>query len=135
MRVEVHDEAGWAQALGDRLAARPRLRVCLPTGSTPQGPYTAVAERLASGQASLAEAEILLLDEFGELAPGHPARCATMLARDLLDRLDAPPAAVHRLDPDAEDLDAECARFRRVVADGGLDLCLLGLGANGHVGL
>ncbi|MGM0819676.1 MAG: 6-phosphogluconolactonase, partial [Actinomycetota bacterium] len=45
------------------------------------------------------------------------------------------PAAVHRLDPDAEDLDAECARFRRVVADGGLDLCLLGLGANGHVGL
>lgn len=139
MRVEVHDEAGWAEAVAERLvarlAARPRLRVCLPTGGTPQGPYAAVAERLASGQASLAEAEILLLDEFGGLAPGHPARCATMLARDLLDRLDAAPAAVHRLDPDAEDLDAECARFRRVVADGGLDLCLLGLGANGHVGL
>lgn len=139
MRVDVDEEGRWAEAVAERFCARlrqrPRLRVCLPTGSTPRGLYAAIAERVAGGQASLAEAEVLLLDEFGGLAPGDPARCATMLARDLLDRLDTPPAAVHRLDPDADDLDAECARYHRVVADGGLDLCLLGIGANGHVGL
>ncbi len=139
MRVEVVEETRWAETVADRFCARlrqrPRLRVCLPTGRTPREPYAAVAARVAGGQASLAEAEVVLLDEFGGLPPDDPARCATMLARDLLDRLDAPPAAVHRLDPDTGDVDAECARYRRVVADGGLDLCLLGIGANGHVGL
>lgn len=139
VRVEVDEEPRWADAVAERFCARlrqrPRLRVCLPTGRTPRGPYAAIAERVAGGQASLAEAEVLLLDEFGGLAPDDPARCATMLARDLLDRLDAAPAAVHHLDPDADDVAAECARYRRVVADGGLDLCLLGIGANGHVGL
>lgn len=58
-----------------------------------------------------------------------------MLRRDLLDLLDPPPAAFDALDPQAVDLGAECDRFEMAIASGGLDLTLLGLGSNGHLGL
>lgn len=58
-----------------------------------------------------------------------------MLDRDLLQRLQAPPAKFDRLDPTAPDLDLECQRYSTATRDGGLDLTLLGLGRNGHLGL
>jgi glucosamine-6-phosphate deaminase len=58
-----------------------------------------------------------------------------MLQRDLLVSLSAPPATLHRLDVNAPDKVAECARYDASISDGGLDLTLLGLGGNGHLGL
>jgi glucosamine-6-phosphate deaminase len=123
-----------AGLLLERLGTNPRLRVCLPTGVTPRPVYDVVARRAAGGGPTFGQAQVFLLDEFG-LPAGHPARCDEMLRRDLLARLDPPPARVHRLDPAAPDLGAECARYRALVVEGGLDLVLLGLGRNGHVGL
>jgi glucosamine-6-phosphate deaminase len=77
---------------------------------------------------------VFLLDEF-VLPVGHPARCDEMLKRSLLDMVSHPPAALERFDVSAASLPAECARYEALVADGGLDLTLLGLGANGHLGL
>ncbi len=131
MRLEVFPAGSWAGAVAsrwrDRLAARPSLRTCLPTGDTPRPVY-----RLIAGTADLTRSELLLVDEFG-LPPDHPARCDAMIRRHLLDLLPAPPAAVHALDPQAADLDAECRRHDARAA--GLDLTMLGLGANGHVAL
>jgi glucosamine-6-phosphate deaminase len=134
LRLEVFSAAAWAPEIVDRfaeaIAARPGLRLCLPTGATPRPVYHALARR----RSVLATAEIFLLDEF-VLPPHHPARCDAMLHRDLLDRLDVAPQAVHRLDVHAPDRAAECARYDALVAEGGLDLTLLGLGTNGHIGL
>lgn len=58
-----------------------------------------------------------------------------MLRRDLLEGLADPPAAFQALDVDAADPEAECRRFEELVDRGGLDLTLLGLGGNGHLGL
>ncbi len=88
--------------------------------------------REIAATADLSRSELLLVDEFG-LPAGHPARCDEMIGRHLLDLLPAPPAAVHTVDVDAADLAAECRRYERLAA--GLDLTLLGLGGNGHVGL
>lgn len=120
-----------ASTLLDRVATRPSLRLCLPTGSTPAPAYAAAAAR----GLDLSEATVVLLDEFGGLPPGDPARCDVAIERDLLGRLPRRPAAYVRLDPDVDDVDAEVARFDAEVAAGGLDLVLLGLGANGHLGL
>lgn len=110
------------------LAADPKLRMCLPTGSTPRPLYEQIA-----GQSDFSDATVFILDEFG-LPDGDPARCSTMLERDLLSLLSSRPK-VDRLDPMAPDPEAECARFASAVADGGLGLTLLGVGRNGHVGL
>jgi glucosamine-6-phosphate deaminase len=112
-----------------RLSLKPQLRMCLPAGETPAPLYREVSLR-----ADFSQATVFLLDEFG-LPADDPARCNSMLQRDLLDLLDRPPAAFDALDPEAEDIDAECDRFEMALAAGGLDLTLLGLGNNGHVGL
>jgi glucosamine-6-phosphate deaminase len=58
-----------------------------------------------------------------------------MLRRTLLDLLEEPPGTLHTIDVAEEPLERECARYEEVVATGGLDLTLLGLGRNGHIGL
>ncbi len=134
MNIEIHPIGEWGVRVGALLARRldeqPGLRLCLPTGVTPAPAYAAFA---ATG-GSLGQTCVFLLDEF-VLPPGDPARCDEMLRRDLLDRLEAPPLAFHKLDVDAPSLEEECVRYAALVGDGGLDLTLLGLGANGHLAL
>jgi len=129
----VLDEEDWAnevaQHLVDRLEIHPTARICLPTGQTPRPMYAACAPSL-----DVAKATIFLLDEFG-LPASSPGRCDSMLQRDLLGKLERPPRKYHRLHVDADLPDAECARFDTLVEDGGLDLTLLGIGGNGHLGL
>jgi glucosamine-6-phosphate deaminase len=121
-----------AADLADRLRATPALRLCLPTGATPVPVYEALVRRVRSGEATFADATVVLLDEWVGLPPGDPARCDTRLRAQLLDRLPAPPAAVHAIDVDDSDLDAAVARHAAAAV--GLDLVVLGLGMNGHVG-
>ncbi len=107
----------------------PAARLCLPTGSTPKPVYELAAEWI-----DLSRAEVFVLDEFG-LPPTDPSRCDAMLRADLLDRLAKPPHTIETLNPQALDLGVECTRFACRVDDGGLDLTMLGLGENGHLGL
>lgn len=133
LHIEVVPDRKWAEVIASkwaqRLEARPTLRMCLPTGSTPRPLYRAVADR-----ADFSSSTIFVLDEFG-LPEGDPARCDQMLRRDLLEHLPAPLAQLECLNPQAADLEAECNRYEMLLAQGGLDLTLLGLGANGHLGL
>ena len=136
-RVEVLPPESWAEAVAaallDRLAGQPRLRLCLPTGDTPSPLYARLAA--LDAQAGLggawATATIVQLDEWVGLEAGDPARCDRRLRRELIDRL-APQPRFVRADVDADDPDEAAARLdldaRR------LDLAVLGLGMNGHVG-
>ena len=130
MRVEVSPADAWPEAVTGELKGRlatPGLRVCLATGATPLPVYG----RLPAD--ALAATTVFLLDEFGDLPAGHPGRCETMLRTALLDRV--PSAEFHFPDVDAPDLEVECRRFRDLISEGGLDLAILGLGRNGHLGL
>jgi len=133
LRIEVFADDRWADSVAarfaERLADHPSARICLPTGATPGPVYRKLAERV-----DFSSATIFLLDEF-VLPAGHPGRCDAMLERDLLGFLDDPPAEVHGLDTLAPNGEEECRRFERLVDRGGLDLVLLGLGGNGHLGL
>jgi glucosamine-6-phosphate deaminase len=133
LRLEVIPDEDWAGLVVQKWTAfmneRPAARLCLPTGQTPRPLYARAARSIDFGQAT-----VFLLDEFG-LPPGDPARCDAMLQRDLLAGMARPPAVLHTLNAQATDPEEECRRFENLVDDGGLDLTLLGLGANGHVGL
>lgn len=102
----------------------------LPTGGTPRPVYRELAARAPD----LGNSEVFILDEFVGLPTGHPARCDTMIQQDLIALLDRPPP-VNALDPDADDLDAEAARYESLVGASTVDLTLLGLGLNGHIAL
>jgi glucosamine-6-phosphate deaminase len=138
VRLDVVPAAAWADRvaaeLSERIRANPRLRLCLPTGDTPSPVFERLVARSAAGAVSFASVEVVLLDEFLGLAPGDPARCDARLRRELLDGLHPAPAAVHLVDADGADPDRAAAAHDAVAARG-LDLVLLGLGMNGHVGL
>jgi glucosamine-6-phosphate deaminase len=116
------------------LAGRPSLRLCLPTGATPTEIYARVVAAVAAGALSFRDAEVFLLDEFGGVPVDADGRCDVMLRRALIDHVDLPPARYHRPIPEAADVAAMCAEYDRAIGDG-LDLTLLGIGANGHVGM
>jgi glucosamine-6-phosphate deaminase len=122
-----------AETLIARVQARPRLRLCLPTGLTPVPIYDRLAAAVAHRRVSFRHAEIFLLDEFGGVAPDDPGRCDQMLRRDLLTRIDLPPERFHRFDLEG-DVDVECRRYEEAIGPG-CDLTLLGIGGNGHIGM
>ncbi|HEY3335614.1 MAG TPA: 6-phosphogluconolactonase [Candidatus Limnocylindrales bacterium] len=134
-RLRILPASAWAPAVADalldRLTTEPRLRVCLPTGDTPVPLYAELAARDRVGAQSWAQATVVLLDEWLGLPPGDPARCDVRLRRQLLDRL-APPPRFVPIDVDGSD-DAAAARAHDAAAHE-LDLGVLGLGMNGHVG-
>ncbi|HEY7564444.1 MAG TPA: glucosamine-6-phosphate deaminase [Acidimicrobiia bacterium] len=131
MRLEVLPAAVWAatvaETLSHRLRSRPHLRLCLATGRTPTPVYAAL------GADTLTSATVILLDEFGGLPPGHPARCETMLRAAL--RSGVKPRKVIVPEVDRPDLAAACRDFDRAIGQGGIDLAILGLGRNGHLGM
>lgn len=138
VRVDILAADAWAatvaEGLADRVRATPALRLCLPTGDTPSPVYAALSAKAARGEVSFAGATLIILDEYLGLAPGHPASCEARLRRELVDGLSPQPAAFHEIDADGPD-DDEAARRHDAIAAAGMDLALLGLGENGHIGL
>jgi glucosamine-6-phosphate deaminase len=122
-----------AEELCRRLEAQPSLRLCLPTGDTPSPVYGRLVGLLAAGRASLADATLILLDEYVGL-PADAARCDARLRRELLDLVSPAPRSFHAIRVDELPPEQAAAEHDAVAAEG-LDLVLLGLGGNGHVGL
>lgn len=125
---------GTASFWRDRLRNNPRLRMCLPSGHTPNKIFAAMGRAVKTRQASFREAEVFCLDEFGGLAPDDQGRCANMLRHYLLQHIDLPEKNFHRIDIDAQHLDRTCREYERAI-EPGFDLTLLGLGLNGHLGM
>jgi glucosamine-6-phosphate deaminase len=97
--------------------------------------YDELAGRVGQGTLSLARARAFLLDEYVGLPPGHEQSYRSVIDRDLVSRVDLDPAGVHGLDGAAADLPAECAAYEHALtAAGGVDLQLLGVGSDGHIG-
>lgn len=121
-----------AASFAARLRDKPDLRLCLPTGDTPSPVYAELVAGEWRGEVSVAAATVLLLDEWVGLPPDDPARCDARLRDELIGQLTAPPRFV-AIDVDGPDPEA-AARAHDAEAARGLDLAVVGLGSNGHVG-
>ncbi len=121
-----------ADVIWEAARAKPHLLICLASGETPTGMYallTAAPERLAS-------ARYIQLDEWAGVGPDDPASCAAYLQSTMLDPLAVPPERRIDFRGDAPDAAAECRRVAAALeAAGPIDLCILGLGLNGHLAL
>lgn len=119
----------------DAVRANPRLVLGLATGRTPLGTYEVLRRACATGRVDVSQVTTFNLDEFVGLGAAHPASFRHYMERKLFDAVDIDRAQVHFLDGAAADMDAECERYEaEIEAAGGIDLQLLGIGANGHIG-
>ena len=116
------------------LAETPAAAIALPTGSTPIGLYARLRTMGEAGELALAAAHYFNLDEYVGVAPTDRHSFAAFLRRHILDEVDIPAEHIRLLRGDAPDIAAEAAAHDAAVAGrGGLDLAILGLGANGHI--
>ena len=118
------------ELVANRLRARSRLRMILPTGHTPLGMYTALRAHAADGSLPVREATLFQLDEYVGLPPNDERSYQAYLRRELAG---VGFGTFHGLDGAAQDLNAECERHQALLDKEPIDLAVLGLGRDGHV--
>ena len=124
-----------ARRIARALAANPRLVLGLPTGRTPVPLYRELVALHQAGRADFSRATTFNLDEFAGVAGSDPHSYRAFMQRYLFSRINLSPRRINFLNGAAHDAAAECARYERAIARaGGIDLLILGLGANGHIG-
>ena len=117
------------------VAANPAATIVPATGNSPIGLYQELAARAARGQFETGKLRIFQLDEYLDLTPDDPRTLYGWMQRALLDPLGIPEDNVVRLPVGASDPAAACRAYdEAVAAAGGVDLAILGLGPNGHLG-
>jgi glucosamine-6-phosphate deaminase len=123
-----------ADIVREILVAKPDAVLALPAGNTPRPMYAELVRLHRERGLSFARATAFTLDEYAGVASDHSASFRRALNDDLYRHVDLGRDRARGLDGRAADLDGECARYERdIAAAGGIDLCVLGIGGNGHI--
>ena len=124
-----------AQRVATLLGEKPDAVLGLASGRTPVEGYAELQRLHAEGKADWSRASTFNLDEFAGIDAHHPGSFRQFMERHLFDGVNLEPSRVHFLDGAAVDPDAECARYEQAIGKaGGIDLQILGIGSNGHIG-
>ncbi|MES2731075.1 MAG: galactosamine-6-phosphate isomerase [Bacteroidota bacterium] len=124
-----------ATFVSQEVATKKDLLLCAATGHSPQGLYSRLVDQASRTQGFFDQLRVIQLDEWGGLPKNHPATCASYLQQWLLEPLAISPQRTISFQSAPADPAQECARMQSVLAKNGpIDLCILGLGGNGHIG-
>ena len=116
-----------------QLGRKPDSVLGLATGSTPIGLYEELARRYKAGEIDFSKARSFNLDEYYPIARSHPQSYYYFMRENLFDKINLSQYALPN--GEADDPIAECAGYdKQIEAAGGIDLMLLGIGHNGHIG-
>lgn len=116
------------------LRRHPGLLLGVATGDSPRRTYERLVESRAEKPGLFRAVRVVTLDEWLGLVPGHPASCETYVRERITGPLGIGRSRCHGFRSGAEDPVAECRRMERwLERHGPLDLCILGLGRNGHL--
>lgn len=123
-----------AEVIADELKKKPGLLLCAATGSTPTPAYGFLTAKKKEEPDLFRSLKILKLDEWGGLPMEDPGSCETYLQNHLIRPLDIPAERYLSFQSRAEP-ETECRRITQALDENGpIDLCVLGLGLNGHLG-
>lgn len=123
-----------AARIAELVAAKPAAVLGVATGSSPLETYRSLAARRDEGL-DLSRVSAFALDEYVGIRHDHPESYHAVIEREVVGPLGLDASRVHVPDGLAADLDAACEDYEaQITAAGGVDLQLLGIGANGHIG-
>ena len=124
-----------ADVIAELVARKPSCILGLATGSTPEGLYAQLVKDCQEGKISFKDVSTYNLDEYRGLENDHPQSYHYFMEQHLFNHVDIDLAATHVPDGSNPDAAAACADYEAAIkASGGVDLQLLGLGHNGHIG-
>lgn len=117
------------------IRARPDCVLGLATGTTPLGLYACLARDVEEGRLSFSQVTTFNLDEYVGLDGTHPQSYRYFMDTNLFDKVDIDKKRTHVPSGMGGDDQAVSAEYERLIAEaGGIDLQLLGIGSNGHIG-
>jgi glucosamine-6-phosphate deaminase len=124
-----------ADVVSTVIRSKPDAALAFPTGSTPLRMFDILAARAARGDIDLSSATVFCLDEYVGVTVEDPNSLTRWLKEAVLDRIGVKSDRLHTLPVTAQDLVAAASEYEEsIAARGGLDLAILGLGPNGHIG-
>lgn len=139
-KTEVLDDAAavsrrTAEIVRETLKQKPDALLCFPAGSTVIQTCETLLEMQSRGEIDFSRAHFVSLDEWVGLE-NDSENCSAFLRSHLYGPLGISEEQLTLFDPNAADLEAECARIDAYIqSQGGIDLMILGIGMNGHIGL
>lgn len=144
MRVIIEKDAAtvgqWAaQYIAGRINAHAKVSdkpfvLGLPTGSTPLTTYAELIKLYKAGKVSFKNVVTFNMDEYVGLPENHPESYHSFMWNNFFSHVDVKRENVNILNGNAKDLDKECADYEaRIVAAGGIDLFMGGIGPDGHI--
>lgn len=124
-----------ATELVDLVAQKPNAVLCLATGDTPRLTYNKVVEMAQTRQVDFSQCAVVALDEWAGIPPDNNGSCHAFLHEYLFNPLKINASQICLFDALTTDPAAECARVNTWVTDhDGIDLMVVGIGVNGHIG-
>ena len=125
-----------AETVIQLMQSRRRPVICAASGHSPEGLYKEIIDRVRKKQVNVDNWLFLGLDEWVGMNGIDQGSCRHHLDLELLNPLQIPADRICFFDGRANDLDAECERIEKFIREhGGIDVAVLGLGMNGHVGM
>lgn len=124
-----------AGAIVALIKEKPDAVLGLATGSTPLATYRALARRIRDDRVDVRGVRGFALDEYVGLPPGHPEHYRAVITREVVEPLGLTPELVRVPNGDPSGIEHAGEDYERaIVAAGGVDLQILGIGRTGHIG-
>lgn len=124
-----------ANEIAECVRSNPQTVLCLPTGNTPVGVYRELARMHKEGGVSFAQCVVFNLDEYYPIDPDDPNSYRSFMRHNLFSHIDLPLESANIPNGQATDAEKECERYEAKIREsGGIDLALVGIGRNGHIG-
>ena len=122
------------EVLISRVNAKPQLSFGFATGASPLPVYKNMIERFKKGEVSFKDITTFNLDEYCLLPKNDKNSYYSFMHENLFNHIDVKEENINFLNGNANDFEQECKRYDCLIRDRGIDVQLLGLGRNGHIG-
>ena len=124
-----------ATLIASQINVKPNCVLGLATGSSPVGIYRYLVKWYNNGELDFSDVTSVNLDEYVGLKGDHPQSYRYFMQSNLFDHVNIKPENTYVPNGCASDFDAECTEYdARIKRFGGIDLQLLGIGVDGHIG-
>ena len=140
MEIKIYEDyAAMSDAASDMILEvirkKPNALLCFATGDTPKLTYQELVQKILVQRVDVSAISIIGLDEWQNIPPKNPGSCHYFLHEYLSDPLKLDASQVHLFDALSTTPELECEKMNAFIdAKGGIDLMLVGVGMNGHVG-
>lgn len=124
-----------ANILIETIEKKKDASICLATGGSPKKLYENFVNEINERKLDISNVTFVKLDEWYDVEETQPFTCTTFIKENILDKLHMKPKAFLSLPTKCEDPNAACAKLQAYLDQNPIDVMILGLGMNGHLGL